>query len=209
MISTILWPYALKAASITYSQLHLNKYGLSPEQRFSGYSVQPLISNRHPCACPVFVMTDPARENESPKWDPKSRVGIYLGHSSTHAGLVALVLNPKMLYVSPQYHVVFNDHFTTVPSMRDGTIPENWLELVKENENINLEDGNDLAKLWTSTEYNIDVDQTSGSQSFNDSDSIQTEVTSNLSSTKSSSPESNLLMPTMPDLNELTSRRSG
>ena len=70
-------------------------------------------------------MTDSARENKSPKWDPRSRVGIYLGHSPTHAGSVALVLNPKTLYVSPQYHVVFDDHFTTVPSMRDGSIPDN------------------------------------------------------------------------------------
>ncbi len=28
-------------------------------------------------------------------WDPHSRLGIYLGHSPYHAGLVALVLNPK------------------------------------------------------------------------------------------------------------------
>ena len=80
---------------------------------------------------------------------------------------------------------------------------------MKESENIKLEGGNDLARLWTCTEYNIDVDQTPENQSFNDSDSVQTEVTGNLSSTNSSSSESNLLMPTMPDLNELTCRRSG
>ena len=125
MISTILWPYALKAASIRYNQLHFNKDGLSPEQRFSGTTVQPMVTNRHPWGCPVFVMTDSARENLSPKWDPRSRVGIYLGHSPTHAGSVALVLNPKTLYVFSQHHVVFDDHFTTVPSMRDGSIPNN------------------------------------------------------------------------------------
>jgi hypothetical protein len=42
---------------------------------------------------------------------------IYVGHLSSHAGLVALVLNPCTGHVSPQFHVVFDDHFTTVPFM--------------------------------------------------------------------------------------------
>ena len=48
MITTILWPYALKAASQRYNQFHINKQGLSPEQRFSGSTVKLLITNRHP-----------------------------------------------------------------------------------------------------------------------------------------------------------------
>jgi len=48
------------------------------------------------------------------KWDTRSRLGMYLVHSPCHAGTVALVLNPKTLHVSPQFHVAFNDMFTTV-----------------------------------------------------------------------------------------------
>ena len=118
MITTILWPYALKAASQRYNQFHINKQGLSLEQRFLGSTFKPLITNRHPWGCPVFVLTDSARENKSPKWDPRSRVGIYLGHNPTHPGSVALVLNPCTLHVSPQYHVVYYDNFTTIPYER-------------------------------------------------------------------------------------------
>jgi hypothetical protein len=39
---------------------------------------------------------------------------------------VALVYNPSTGHVSPQFHVVFDDDFTTVPYMEAGTIPPNW-----------------------------------------------------------------------------------
>ena len=49
------------------------------------------------------------------KWEPRLRLGIYLGHFPCHAGTVALVLNPSTLHISPQFHVAFNDRFETVP----------------------------------------------------------------------------------------------
>ena len=48
--------------------------------------------------------------------------------------------------VRPQYHVVFDDEFRTVPYMEAGTIPPNWEALIKYSykmataEDINLED---------------------------------------------------------------------
>ena len=41
-------------------------------------------------------------------------MGVYLGHSSEHAGNVALVLNPKTGIISNQYHLVFDDKFETI-----------------------------------------------------------------------------------------------
>ena len=58
-----------------------------------------------------------------PKWDPLARLGIYLGHSPSHAGSVELVMNHKSGLVSPQFHLVFDDNFETVPHLWDGTIP--------------------------------------------------------------------------------------
>ena len=57
-------------------------------------------------------------------------LGSYLGHSPAHAGSFALVLNPGNGHVSPQYHLVFDDNFTTVGSMCDTLIPPNWKDLV-------------------------------------------------------------------------------
>ena len=93
--------------------------------------------------------------------------------------------------------------------MRNGSIPANWLDLIEQSEHIKYEDGNELSKLWACNEYNIDEFQNIDELSDDTSASDQTPVTNNLSSTSVFSKESNLLMPTMPILNESTSRRSG
>ena len=66
-----------------------------------------------------------------PKWDPQSRLGIYVGQSPAHAGSVALVLNLKKGLVSPQHHVVHDDQFSIVHHMHDLTVPPNWAQLVQ------------------------------------------------------------------------------
>ena len=65
-----------------------------------------------------------------PKWDPQARLEIYLSHSPFNAGIIALVMNPKSGLVSSQFHLVFDDNLETVPPLQDGTVPENWEELV-------------------------------------------------------------------------------
>jgi hypothetical protein len=92
-----------------------------------------------------------------PKWEPRSRRGIYVGHSPSHAGNVALVLNPRTGHVSPQYHVVFDDLFTTVASMKKSEVPPNWLELVeKSSEQVTDEDYN-LPKTWRFRTLNLEI----------------------------------------------------
>ena len=49
---------------------------------------------------------------------------------------MALVWNPTTGRVSPQYHVVFNEDFTTVPYMEAGTLPPNWQELIEHSSEI-------------------------------------------------------------------------
>ena len=59
-----------------------------------------------------------------PKWDPRSHTEIYLGHSPYHTSSVALVMNTKTGLLSPQFHVVFDDEFTTVSYLSSSeTIP--------------------------------------------------------------------------------------
>ena len=65
-----------------------------------------------------------------PKWEPRSRIGVYLGHSPFHVGSVGLVWNSTTGRVITQYHVVFDDDFSTVPYMESGTLPPNWEDLV-------------------------------------------------------------------------------
>ena len=48
-----------------------------------------------------------------PRWNPRCRVGIYLGSSPHHASSVGLILNQQTGCVSPQYHCVYDDLFET------------------------------------------------------------------------------------------------
>ncbi len=57
-------------------------------------------------------------------------MGLYVGHSPSHAANVALIFNPRTGHVSPQFHVVFDDAFTTVPYLRSSQVPPFWAELV-------------------------------------------------------------------------------
>ncbi len=84
----------------------------------------------------------------APKWEPRSHLGIYVGHSPAHAGLVAMALNPRTGHVSPQYHVVFDDLFTTVSFMQKSEVPPNWADLVKKSREKVTDEHYDLAKTW-------------------------------------------------------------
>jgi hypothetical protein len=149
-IGTILWPFAWKDFERRYNNLFVDTDGLSPLNRFSGTTVRTDVRQYHPFGCPVFVLAAGLQNMGAtiPKWDPRARVGVYLGHSPCHAGNVALVLNPKTLRVSPQFHLVFDDEFSTVPFMRNGEIPNHWSELVKCSAELATDEEFDLATSW-------------------------------------------------------------
>ena len=58
-------------------------------------------------------------------------MGFFVGHSPDHASDVALVLNPRTGLVSPQYHVVFDDTFSTIGHLQSDNAPSNWHHLVE------------------------------------------------------------------------------
>ena len=67
------------------------------------------------------------------KWEAHSRAGIYIGYSPNHVGTVSLVLHLQTGHISPQFHLVFDDEFTTVPYLTSEEAPPNWSVLVKYN----------------------------------------------------------------------------
>eukprot|EP00957_Ditylum_brightwellii_P046440 3524791-Ditylum_brightwellii.AAC.1 len=89
------------------------------------------LTEHHPWGCPFYILDVRLqdRSDSVPKCDPRARWGIYLGPFCVHAGNLHLVLNPRTGYVSPQFHVVFDDAFSTVPLLRSGTVPALWKEL--------------------------------------------------------------------------------
>ena len=118
------------------------------------------VKSYHTLFCPTYVLD--ARLQSSggagqPKWDPRSRIGVYMGHSTFHAGNAALVWNPTTGRVSPQYHVLFDDNFTTVPYMEAGTLPPNWQELIGHSSEKTTTEDVFKAYTWISDQQIVDA----------------------------------------------------
>ena len=83
VVTVSLWPFALKAAARTMNLYYLDNNGLSPVEKMSRMTRSHVrLRNEHPLFCPVYVL-DKKNHNSygTPKWEPRSRLGIYCGHS--------------------------------------------------------------------------------------------------------------------------------
>ena len=133
VISHVLWPFAMQCIVDRHNRLSLDENNKSPLEKFPGIEDEPIPTHFHTFGCPVFILDSPNQSGSigTPKWQPRSHTGIYLGHSPCHASSVALVLNLRTGLVSPQFHVVYDDEFTTVDYLTSSTPPPNWLHLVR------------------------------------------------------------------------------
>ena len=134
VITIMLWPFATKCAQGRINNLHVDLNIETPDMKFSNTkAVNFQLKHYHTFGCPVYILDSRFQTNSKgvTKWEPQYRLGIYVGHSPAHAGIVALVLNPNTGLVSPQYHVVYDDQFSTVHHMQYLTVPPNWAQLVQ------------------------------------------------------------------------------
>jgi len=109
-----LWPYALRNTALLHNTLPVLEDSTSRLQLFSSFHVGSNMKHVHTFGCPVFAMQNALASGKSlPRWSPRTRLGLNLGLSPTHARNVYLVLNLTIGCVSPQYHCRFNDFFET------------------------------------------------------------------------------------------------
>ena len=127
-----MWPFSFNTVFHRYKILEIYEGGKTPEKKFSGVKFQISPTDSHTWGCLVFVLEDPLQGGLSglPKWEPRARYRVYLGHYPFHAGSVALLLNTRTGNISSQYHVVFENTFFTVEHIRKGKVPGNWKNLV-------------------------------------------------------------------------------
>ena len=121
--------------------------------------------------CPVYVYN--ARLQGAifiPKWDERVRVGAYVGRSPIHAGNVSLILNLSTGHVSPQFHVVFNETFSTVPSLKNGSVPDSWKFICENNRELATYKDFNLADLWRKYEresgFKFDIQRDATNKTF-------------------------------------------
>ena len=126
------------------NHLTIKKNGRTAYQNLAGVGNSPddekLIDLKsfHTFGCPCYVLDGRLQSGQGmvPKWEPRARMGIYVGRSPAHASNGGLILNPRTGHVLPQFHVVYDDNFTTVPFLCKGEVPPHWAELVQSSANI-------------------------------------------------------------------------
>jgi hypothetical protein len=152
MVDTMFWPFTIKAMEERMNSLHVDEDGNTPESLLYGVDLETIpIKNFHTLFFPIYVLDhclQLAGEPGPPKWESRSRMGVYLRPSPFHAGSEALIFNPKSARVSPQYHVIFDDNFTTVPYMEQREVLLNWEELSCLSTMSATDESVDLALKW-------------------------------------------------------------
>ena len=117
-IDSSLWPMAVEYATHIYNTLP-NTNGVAPADLFTGVQVpRHKLKDMHVWGAPVYVLDPTLQQGRKlPRWEPRARRGIFVGFSRVHSSDVPLILNTRTGHISPQYHVVFDDSFSTVESL--------------------------------------------------------------------------------------------
>ena len=124
VITSEFWPYPIKMVVDVHNNSPASN-GLAPVELFTGIKRRANLSFLHPFGCPAFVLDKiNCTGGRTPKWNPRSEQGVYLGLSPDHASNVGLIYNITTRHVSPQYHVVYDDDFTSVTHKTSPTWPK-------------------------------------------------------------------------------------
>ena len=117
-----LWTLCLQHAVFVWNRIP-SADGLSPEEKWtSTKSDHHQLRSLHPWGCPAYVLDPTLQDGKKiPKWKPRSRQGRFVGHSQTHASSVTLILNRQTKFISPQFHILFDDFFSTVKGVDSKT----------------------------------------------------------------------------------------
>ena len=151
-LSADLWPLAVSYACHLHNTLPTSN-GTCPFDLFTGVTVpRHKLKDLHTWGCPVFVL-DPALQQgkKLPRWEPRARQGIFVGFSRLHSSDVPLILNPITKSITPQYHVIFDDEFSTVPSIAASEEPPPFWKELELDENFR-----------SSHEFAVEIDADSG-----------------------------------------------
>ena len=107
MIDDMFCPFPIKAVAERHNRLYIDHKERTPSSILHGVDLEDVpVKYFHTLFCPIYALDarlQCAGDAGPPKWEQRSSIGVYLGHSLFHAGKVALNWNPTTEIVSPQY----------------------------------------------------------------------------------------------------------
>lgn len=116
---TKLWPLAVQHAVFLFNHVPSEaNSGVSPADIFTKSRwPHARFHDLHVWGCPVYVLNKKITDGKKlPRWSVRSTRQMYMGVSAKHATSVPLCLNLETGSVTAQFHVVFDDLFSTVTS---------------------------------------------------------------------------------------------
>ena len=111
-----LWAFETEHAGYLWNHLPNANWFITPMEIYTATNQDPsVLRNEKVWECPAYVL-DPRLQdgNIILKWEPRKILGQYMGKSPKHASLVGLIRNLKTCFISPQFHVPYDNIFQTV-----------------------------------------------------------------------------------------------
>jgi len=157
MADTKLWPMAVQQACFIWNKMPSISTGLSPSDIFTRTRwPQSKFHDLHVWGCPVYVLDKKISDgNKIPKWKPRSHRCVNLGRAPSYASSIPLCLNTGTGSITPQFHVVFDDWFSTVasdPAQLPDFNSDEWNKLFGDSAFQYLLDPADIAAMQELTE---------------------------------------------------------
>ena len=112
-----LWAFAINHAAWLYNHMPNKSLGWnSPIEMFTkSKSDHKDLLRTKVWGCPIFVLQAKLQDGHKiPKFNRRARMGQFLGFSDEHSTLVAKVRNLATNHVSLQFHIVFDELFSTI-----------------------------------------------------------------------------------------------
>jgi hypothetical protein len=90
----------------------------TPYSLFTGQDAPWTLNDFRVFGCPVYILHKRLQDGDNiNKWKSRSWQGVYNGPSTCHASNIPLVYNPTTTHISPQFHVVYDESFTSITSL--------------------------------------------------------------------------------------------
>jgi len=109
------WPFALRYMVMFHNSTIRRDKTLSPFELFTGQQPTWSLSNFRVFGSPAYILHKRLQDGDHfGKWQARSWRGVYVGPSAQHASNVPLIYNPSTTHVTPQFHVVHDEGFTSL-----------------------------------------------------------------------------------------------
>jgi len=123
VITEDFWPFAIRYMVMFHNSTIRRDKPSSPYELFTGQQPTWSLADFRVFGCPTYVLHKRLQDGQHfGKWQARSWQGIYVGPSAQHASNVPLIYNPSTTHVTPQFHVAYDEGFTSVTHLSNSEL---------------------------------------------------------------------------------------